>query len=139
MLLYMEHANVTVSSIDKAMSFLQTVFPEFEVRGERQSESKRWIRFGTADSYIALEEMVETHDSGRRRGRDIGINHIGWVVDDLDALVRRASDGGYDPGEVFIEGGGPARKRVYIMDGIGNEWEFVQYLTVDDQKRNVYE
>ena len=38
---YMEHANVTVRSADEAMTFLKMVFPEFEIRGEGRSETKR--------------------------------------------------------------------------------------------------
>ena len=41
MLKYMEHANVTVRSIDEAKSFLKLMFPEFEARGEGESEKKR--------------------------------------------------------------------------------------------------
>ena len=37
MLIRMEHANITVKSIDEAVRFLKLVFPEFEKRGEQKS------------------------------------------------------------------------------------------------------
>ena len=39
----------------------------------------------------------------------------------------------------MVEGDGPYRKRAYIFDGVGNEWEFVEYLTDEPEKANVYE
>ena len=139
MLQYMEHANVTVRSIDDAKSFLKMVFPEFEQRGEGKSEVKRWVHFGTEKTYIALEEMNEKAASAREPYQDPGINHIGFVIDDVVGVAARMSKAGFRTGEVQVEGEGPHRKRVYIFDGVGNEWEFVEYLTDDPAKANVYE
>lgn len=138
MLRYMEHANVTVRSIDEAKAFLKLVFPEFEERGSGGSEKKRWVHFGTQETYIALEEMAEPQASDRKPYHDPGINHVGWVVDDVEAIREKAAAAGYRAGDVGLEGDGPYRKRVYIFDSVGVEWEFVEYLTEDDEKRNVY-
>ena len=139
MLIRMEHANITVKSIDEAVRFLKLVFPEFENRGERKSDAKRWLHFGTPDTYIALEEVFEETTSDRKTSRDPGVNHIGFVVEDIGALTEKTARAGFRTGEVMAEGEGPYRKRVYIFDGVGNEWEFVEYLTEDAEKRNVYE
>ena len=136
---YMEHANVTVRSADEAMTFLKMVFLEFEIRGEGRSETKRWIHFGTDQTYIALEEMVSPTESDRKPYKDDGINHIGWVVDDLEGIRDKAIAAGYRTGELRLEGDGPHRTRVYIFDSVGNEWEFVEYLSESPSERNVYE
>ena len=88
MLHYMEHANVTVRSIDEAKAFLKLVFPEFEQRGEGTSDVKRWVHFGTEKTYIALEEMREKAASRRESYQDPGINHIGLVIDDVEGIQR---------------------------------------------------
>ena len=54
-------------------------------------------------------------------------------------MAARMSQGGFRMGEVIVEGEGPYRKRVYSFDGVGNEWEFVEYLTDDPMKLNAYE
>ena len=71
--------------------------------------------------------------------RDPGVNHIGFVVEDLRALRDRLVGAGYRAGDVNEEGEGPARLRSYIFDDLGMEWEFVQYLTDDPERMNVYE
>ena len=136
---YMEHANVTVRSADEAMTFLKLVFPEFEIRGQGESETKRWIHFGTDKTYIALEEMVSHTTSGRQPYRDDGINHVGWVVEDLEGIREKTIAAGYRTGDLMLEGDGPQRKRVYIFDSVGNEWEFVEYLSENPLEKNVYE
>lgn len=139
MLRSMEHANITVRSIDEVKTFLKLLFPEFSTRGTGDSDVKRWEHFGTQETYVALEEIREVTDADRKPYRDLGINHIGWVVEDLETLRNRALEAGYRTGDLMLEGEGPSRKRVYIFDSVGNEWEFVEYLTDDDGKRNVYE
>ena len=139
MLIRMEHANITVKSIDEAVRFLKLVFPEFEKRGERETETKRWLHFGTPDTYVALEEVFEEATSDRKTYNDPGTNHIGFVIEDLAALTEKTARAGFRTGNVLVEGEGPYRKRVYIFDGVGNEWEFVEYLTQDTEKRNVNE
>ena len=61
------------------------------------------------------------------------------MIDDVEGMAARMSQGGFRMGEVIVEGEGPYRKRVYIFDGVGNEWEVVEYLTDDPMKLNAYE
>jgi len=91
MLIRMEHANITVKSIDEAVRFLKLVFPEFEKRGERETETKRWLHFGTPDTYVALEEVFEEATSDRKTYNDPGTNHIGFVIEDLAALTEKTA------------------------------------------------
>lgn len=143
MLLRLEHANITVTDVDAAKRFLKIAFPEFEVRGSRTTENeeytKRWEHFGTDERYLALEMLDPPGATDRKPYRDPGVNHIGFVVDDLPALRDRLMAAGYRAGDLREEGEGPARLRSYIFDDLGMEWEFVQYLTEDVEKMNVYE
>ena len=133
----LEHANITVKSIDEGVRFLTAAFPDFQPRGGHEGEQKRWLHVGTDETYIALEEMTETTVSNRKPYRDVGINHVGFVVDDLDGLISRLENAGYKTGDLAEEI--DYRKRTYVFDDNGVEWEFVQYLTEDVEKAHVYQ
>ena len=64
------------------------------------------------------------------------LNHLGYAVDDVEALADRLRKAGYQEG--FIAPTHPYRIRKYFLDSDGNEWEFVEYLTDDPAKRNDY-
>lgn len=59
---YLEHANITVASIDKAAEFLSAAFPHFAIRGSgetvRDFARWRWAHIGDGRFYIALQETV---------------------------------------------------------------------------------
>ena len=126
----LEHANITVESIDAAVRFLTTAFPEFRVRGSGVADGNRWAHVGTDETYLALNESSEDRSS---RGP---LNHLGFVVDDVDGLAERLSGAGYREG--FVAPPHPYRKRRYFHDADDIEWEFVEYLSDDPAKRNDY-
>lgn len=132
---YVEHANITVSNIDDAIQFIQTAIPEFKVR-HRGETQYRWCHIGTDNSYIALQEMVAREQTDRAPYLDVGINHIGLVVNDVDQVKQRLLSGGYQQNDIGEEN--PYRKRIYFYDRSGVEWEFIQYLTQDATKKNSY-
>ena len=137
---YLEHANVTVPSIDAAIEFLMTVDPSFAVRHDETPEgSYRWAHVGTDTTYIALQEPhLDAGESGVRRPyKDNGINHLAFCVQDLDACIERLDAAGYRR-SIPVKPH-PYRKRVYFFDSAGGEWELVQYLTDDFSKRNSYD
>jgi catechol 2,3-dioxygenase-like lactoylglutathione lyase family enzyme len=137
---YLEHANITVPDIDAAIAFLKVVDSEIEVRhDETPSGSYRWAHVGIGNSYIALQEphLDSNPTDNRRPYKDFGVNHIGWVVEDLDAVVERLEAHGYRKG---IPGEDHAyRRREYYYDSAGFEWEFVEYLTEVHEERFSYE
>ena len=61
----LEHANLTVRDIEGMIRFLQTAFPEFQVRGEGLShDGSRRVHIGTQATYIALSPATrETMDA----------------------------------------------------------------------------
>lgn len=126
----LEHANLSVGSIDAMLRFLQAAFPECRLRGGGVQDGVRWGRVGTDDSYIALTEV------GRPAPEVGDLNHLGYVVDNVEALAQRLTAAGFREG--FRSPPHPHRKRRYFHDPDDREWEFVEYLSDDPAKRNDY-
>jgi catechol 2,3-dioxygenase-like lactoylglutathione lyase family enzyme len=138
MTIRMEHANLHVRHFDDAVRFLQTAFPDFKVRSESERDGVRWMHIGTDETYIALNETHSERDpQAKPYNGNPGVNHLGYDVDDVDALQQRLSAAGFE--DSTYPNKHPHRKRVYFMDADGNDWEFVQYFTDDTAKRNDYE
>jgi catechol 2,3-dioxygenase-like lactoylglutathione lyase family enzyme len=134
----LDHANLAVRDVDGAIRFLQTAFPEFEVRGEgRTYGGGRWVHLGTPQLYLSLfEAPLPAAEKWRPYAGKPGLNHLGFEVDDADAVRARLAAAGYD--DSTVPNAHPHRKRVYFHDHEGNDWEFVQYLSDDPAKRNDY-
>lgn len=138
MTIRLEHANMNVRNIDDTVRFLIAALPEFQIRREGQNEGQRWMHIGTDDTYIALHESTDepTEKWVPYAGKP-GINHLGYEVDDVDAVRARLSAAGFR--DSTYPNNHPHRKRVYFYDADGNDWEFVQYLSDDPKERNDYE
>lgn len=136
---YLEHANVTVPDIDAAIEFLLTLEPEFKVRQDKTPEGGyRWAHVGTDRFYIALQEpnIGSVPKTRRPAYVNYGVNHLGWVVENVEDVSRRLERRGYKkgvPGEPH-----PYRKRAYYFDSAGFEWELVEYLSDSSAERNAY-
>ncbi len=138
MIIRMEHANVSVRDIDESVRFLKAAFPEFEVRREGLNNGHRWMHIGTDDTYIALNEA--TVDATERwvpyQGKP-GVNHLGFEVDDVEALRERLATAGFR--DSTYPNDHPHRKRVYFYDADGNDWECVEYFSDQPEERNDYD
>ncbi len=135
----LEHANITVPDIDAAIEFLLTLEPGFRVRHDSGAAGDyRWVHIGTDESYIALEEPHEPNPGAKMAARyaDYGINHLGWVVDDVAATCKRLDAKGFQQG--YQSEHHPFRIRKYYLDAAGFEWELVQYLTDRPEERASY-
>ena len=134
-----EHANLVVTDIPATLEFIRTAFPTWRVRGQGRMEwhgkPRRWLHVGDDDTYVTL------NDDGEGANRDLtghrpGLAHLGFVVDDLDAVIARLEAGGY---RIDVEGADhPFRKNVYFMEPGGFQFEFVEYLSDDPNERNSY-
>jgi catechol 2,3-dioxygenase-like lactoylglutathione lyase family enzyme len=134
----MEHANLHVRHFDDAVRFLTAAFPDFHVRSESVENGLRWMHIGTDDNYIALNEtVIDRNPNLEPYNGSPGVNHLGYVVDDVDALQERLSAAGFR--DSTYPNNHPHRKRVYFYDADGNDWEFVQYFSDDSAERNDYE
>ena len=130
----LEHANMNVRDIDAMVKFLLTAFPEYRIRRDATgADGERWVHVGTDDTYFALNQAT-----AEPRGEGTpGVNHLGFEVDDVEALRERLAAEGYK--DSTFPNAHPHRKRIYFLDPEGTEWEFVQYLTDDPAKRHDYE
>ena len=135
----LEHANMTVVDIDETVRFLKTAFPEFAIRGQGYSGEgdwrRRWLHIGTQESYLALEQALKPAQS-HETYREPGINHLGFIVGDIEATVARLLAAGYKEGITALPH--PFRKRRYFYDHDGNEFEFIEYFSADFTERNDY-
>ena len=134
----LEHANLTVRDVDAMIRFLGTAFPEFRVRGEgTNAHGVRWVHIGTDDTYLALNEArQEAAEPWEPYAGKPGVNHLGYEVDDAEAVRDRLASAGYR--ESTVPNAHPYRIRVYFYDPEGNDWEFVQYSSADPDERNDY-
>jgi catechol 2,3-dioxygenase-like lactoylglutathione lyase family enzyme len=135
----LEHANLGVHDIDGVIRFLLTAFPEFRIRRDTtEADGSRWVHVGCDETYIALNQA---DSNAERRGKPYkgrpGLNHLAYEVDDADAVRDRLSAAGYQ--DSTLPNAHPYRKRVYFYDPDGNDWEFVQYLSEEREKRHDYE
>lgn len=135
MKVYLEHANISVSSLKEGIRFFKTAFPHFYIRGKGGTGNDEWVHFGTQETYVALNAAVVLKEEDDRYVR-AGFNHLGYVVDDSQALAQRLTDAGYKRSYPRQEQ--RSRIREYFFDHDGNEYEFVEYLTENWSERNDY-
>ena len=139
MAIRLEHANLAVRDIDGIIRFLQTALPSFRIRhDETEPDGQRWVHIGNDETYIALNKATEVPaENWVPYSSKPGTNHLGYEVDDVDALRARMLDAGYR--DSTYPNTHPHRRRVYFYDDEGNDWEFVQYLSDRPSDRNDYE
>lgn len=131
--IYLEHANITVSNLSAAIHFFQTAFPDFRIRA-KGAERREWVHLGNDTTYIAINQFDGEKIIDRENYDDLGINHIGFVVEDVNAIANQLTDAGYKRDYPRQEE--KFRTREYFADSDGNEYEFVQYLSDSIEERN---
>ncbi len=119
-----EHVNITVRDGARAAKLMQDIFG-WHVRWEGPArDGGRSIHVGSEEDYVALysppvAELRDDYDKGRP------LNHIGVLVDDLDAIERKVEAAGLIP---FSHGDYEPGRRFYFLDPDGIEYEVVSYL-----------
>lgn len=122
---YLEHVNLTVANPQATVDMLCDVFG-WKVRWEGPAKAEgSTAHVGADGTYIA----VYSHDAVAAADQDAirangGLNHVGIVVDDLDAIEKKVLAAGlethshadYEPG-----------RRFYFDDANGVEFEVVSY------------
>lgn len=133
----LEHVNITATDVDATVQFFQTAMPELKIRGEGTGElCKRWVHLGTSTSYIAIEDRGVREAGPHVAYQHPGVNHLGFVVADSEAVSRRLRAAGYREGESSLDHRFRRRYYFYAPDGI--EVEFVGYLTDHRDEQNDY-
>ena len=121
----LEHVNVTVTDPNATAQLLVDLFG-WRIRWSGPGMTTgRTVHVGTDDSYVALfsfgDPVNRIQSSYATRA---GLNHIGVVVDDLDAVEARVKAAGYIPeNHADYEPG----RRFYFTEGNGVEIEVVGY------------
>jgi catechol 2,3-dioxygenase-like lactoylglutathione lyase family enzyme len=134
----LDHANLSVRDVDGAIRFLVTAFPDFRVRARGPDCAGHvWAHVGNDDVYLSLlESTAAPAEAFVPYSGAPGLNHLGFEVDDVEALRGRLAAAGYR--ETTVPNAHPHRRRVYFEDAEGNDWEFVEYRSSEPAERNDY-
>ncbi len=126
---HLEHVNLTVSDPKQTAAMLQDLFG-WHIRWEGPALGGKGysVHVGNDDSYVAVysgsepgQVVPQAGASYQTRG---GLNHLGVVVDDLDAVEAKVKDRGFRPhNHADYEPG----RRFYFHDADGIEIEVVSY------------
>jgi hypothetical protein len=103
------HVAVQVGDIDEMLEFLGSLVDDLELRGR----GGRMAFVDLGDQFIALERAAEPVAAG----------HYGLVVDDREAVVRRAREAG-----ARLVGDHD------VLDPWGNHWQVVDYRDIQFTK-----
>ncbi len=118
----LEHINIRVSDPDRTAALL-TRLSGWHERWRGPSALGGWtIHLGSESDYIALYQGDNPLPG--RFAKGLPLNHIGLVVDDLEAAERIVIEAGLEP---FNHGDYEPGRRFYIFDWDGIEWELVSY------------
>ncbi len=121
----LEHTNFTVSDPQATAKWLHTVFG-WKTRWEGASIAGGYsVHVGGADTYLALYRP-ENPAISNEISYDVvgGLNHIGVLVDDLDATEERVRAAGFTPhSHADYEPG----RRFYFHDENDIEFEVIAY------------
>lgn len=133
-----EHVNLTVTDIDRALTFYRAAFPHWRVRdrgrGNWYGTPYSWVHFGDDYQYLTFNDNGEGENRDLT-GNQVGLAHFGFTTDNIDAVRARLVGAGFD---VASEGSAdPHRRNVYFIDPDGFEIEFVQYFSDLPGERNL--
>jgi len=121
--MFIEHVNLTVSDLDHSIAFYCDLL-DLEVRWKGLIDAERLgAHVGDDRCYLALFQAAADGAVEQDYTRP-GLNHFGFVVDDLDATRRRLDRLG---GTVHFEPEYEPGRRIYFLDPDGHEVELVQY------------
>ncbi len=118
-----EHINLSCQDINASKNFYQTLFPNWYVRAEGVFNGRRWMHFGDNQFYLALNDETE-QERVHNAYENIGINHVGFVIKDGEAMKKMLEDEGI---EYYTMSALETKHRIYVNDPDGNEIELVEY------------
>jgi catechol 2,3-dioxygenase-like lactoylglutathione lyase family enzyme len=117
----LEHANLTVSDPDRSSRLLQELLGWHERWRGPAANHGETIHVGNEDAYLAL---YTDHRARERFAKGAPLNHVGLLVEDLDAAERTVLAAGLEP---FSHGDYAPGRRFYFFDWDGIEFEVVSY------------
>ena len=116
-----EHANLTVSDIERSSALFQQLLGWHERWRGAAMNGGETIHVGDEHAYLALYTDRRAHE---RFAKGTPLNHVGVVVDDLEAAERVVLDAGL---ETFNHADYEPGRRFYFFDWDGIEFEVVSY------------
>jgi catechol 2,3-dioxygenase-like lactoylglutathione lyase family enzyme len=120
---FIEHVNLTVSDPEATAALMNRLFG-WNVRWSGPArDGGRSVHVGDDTFYLALYSPAGGGQQRHARGEPL--NHVGLVVDDLEAAERRVYDAGLLP---FNHGNYEPGRRFYFLDPDGIEFELISYV-----------
>jgi len=123
--MHLEHVNLTVSDLGRSIDFYSRLLG-LHVRWRREAgvDLTAAAHVGTDEQYIAMFQAAPGTPRPVVDYEAVGLNHFGFVVDDLDSARNRLADLGVTPhSEADYDPG----RRLYFYDPDGTEVELVEY------------
>jgi catechol 2,3-dioxygenase-like lactoylglutathione lyase family enzyme len=116
----MDHVNLSVRNLDISADFYARLLG-LEIKEQGHNGGGRWCILGARDRfYVCFFEVP----SGTFKPNDVHINHVGFVVDDMDETVRRIHALGLRLGFGDAPLEWPRSKSAYVTDPDGIVIEF---------------
>ncbi|MEQ9299820.1 MAG: hypothetical protein RIF33_14700 [Cyclobacteriaceae bacterium] len=97
---------------------------------------REWVHLGDDTTYISINQAVQNDSKTHNNYDAIGVNHMGFVVEDVAEIANNLLSNGYK--RDYPKQEERTRIRDYFVDADGNQYEFVQYLSEAPQERNSY-
>jgi catechol 2,3-dioxygenase-like lactoylglutathione lyase family enzyme len=121
----LEHANLNVTDLDRALEFYRRLLPGWVIRWEgATSGGEPWIHFGPAGEgqpgYLSIYQDRGATAGGEDR---LGVQHLGFAHPDVETLVAELARGGIHPTDRMDDG---RWRRAYFLDPDGHELEMVE-------------
>ena len=115
-----DHVNLSVSNLDVSVDFYRRVLGA-ELKEQGENRGVRWAILGVRGRFYVCFFEVK---GGTYKPPDVHINHIGFVVDDMDETVRRIHDLGYklELNDAPVQW--PRSRSAYLKDPDGIPIEF---------------
>jgi glyoxylase I family protein len=116
-----EHVNLTVGDIERSAAFFEKLLGWRQRWRGAAMNGGETIHVGEETTYLAFYTDRREHPA-RANGRPL--NHVGLLVDDLDAAERIVIEHGLEP---FNHGDYEPGRRFYFYDWDGIEFEVISY------------
>ena len=119
---FIEHVNLTVTNPARAAKLMRHLFG-WHIRWQGPArDGGTVIHVGDERTYLALYAPPGGEAQQYPKGEPL--NHVGILVDDLDAVEARVAAAGLKP---FAHGDYSPGRRFYFLDYDGIEFEIVSY------------
>jgi catechol 2,3-dioxygenase-like lactoylglutathione lyase family enzyme len=111
-----DHVQINVRDLDESAGFYAALLG-VELKEQGNNGGTRWCILGAPDRFYLC--LVEVPSAGDFTFEDVHINHVGFVVDDIDETVRRIHELGLRLGFSDTIVDWPRSRSAYVVDPNG--------------------